>query len=78
MAAARNFPLSCHYYVGHAMQMSVNDDSGRKELFLALCGSVDDGFEAVRTGLPVSAVFRRLRYLKPKQSVVVLDWLSTT
>ncbi|MGW3118716.1 hypothetical protein ACWDBW_16515 [Streptomyces sp. NPDC001107] len=58
--------------------MSVNDDSGRKELFLALCGSVDDGFEAVRTGLPVSAVFRRLRYLKPKQSVVVLDWLSTT
>ncbi|MGW3218201.1 hypothetical protein ACWDAG_02470 [Streptomyces sp. NPDC001157] len=56
----------------------MNDDSGRKELFLALCGSVDDGFEAVRTGLPVSAVFRRLRYLKPKQSVVVLDWLSTT
>ncbi|WP_143674353.1 MULTISPECIES: caspase family protein [Streptomyces] len=62
------------YYVGHGMQGSLADaGSGRKELFLALPGSIDEQAEAVRTGLPVSSVFSRLRYLRAKQSVVVLD-----
>ncbi|SDN31215.1 Caspase domain-containing protein [Streptomyces sp. cf386] len=60
------------YYVGHGMYTSLDRDS-RKELFLALSGSIDDQAEAVRTGLPVGSVFSRLRYLRAKQSVVVLD-----
>ncbi|GHJ99425.1 caspase, EACC1-associated type [Streptomyces sp. NPDC003753] len=62
------------YFVGHGMQASLaGDGSGRTELFLALVGSIDERNEAVRTGLPISAVFSRLRYLRPKQAVVMLD-----
>lgn len=62
------------YYVGHGMQESL-DGGGRglMELFLTLHGSVDDGADRIRTGVPCSAVFSRLRSLRAKQSVVVLD-----
>ncbi|MBK6010960.1 caspase family protein [Streptomyces sp. MBT53] len=60
------------YYVGHGMAPA-GDDSGRRELFLALTGSVDKGTEALRTGLQVSSVLSRLRYLRAKQTFVVLD-----
>ncbi|RPE38705.1 caspase domain-containing protein [Streptomyces sp. Ag109_O5-1] len=60
------------YYVGHGMDCS-GEESGRRELFLALTGSVDNGTEAVRTGLPVSSVLSRLHCLRAKQTVVVLD-----
>ncbi|MFS4091114.1 caspase family protein [Streptomyces sp. AF1A] len=72
--AGRKPDVVLFYYVGHGMQASYADDSsGRTELFLALPGSIDDRTEALRTGLPIGSVFGRLRYLRAKQSVVVLD-----
>ncbi|MER5604257.1 caspase family protein [Streptomyces sp. NPDC002265] len=62
------------YYVGHGMQESLDGGGrGHMELFLTLHGSVDAGADRIRTGLPISAVFSRLRSLRAKQSVVVLD-----
>ncbi|WP_447051225.1 caspase, EACC1-associated type [Streptomyces rosealbus] len=62
------------YYVGHGMQESL-DGGGRglMELFLTLHGSVDDGADRIRTGVPVNSVFSRLRSLRANQPVVVLD-----
>jgi len=61
------------YYVGHGMQDSLDAGGGLMQLFLTLHGSVDAGSDRIRTGLPASAVFSRLRSLRAKQSVVVLD-----
>ncbi|WP_268828138.1 caspase, EACC1-associated type [Streptomyces sp. GQFP] len=62
------------YYVGHGMQESLDGGGhGLMELFLTLHGSVDKGADRIRTGVPGNAVFSRLRSLRAKQSVVVLD-----
>ncbi|MEL3946436.1 MULTISPECIES: caspase family protein [Streptomyces] len=59
--------LVLFFYAGHGTL------DAEKQLCLALPGSVDTPDDAARTGLPVSALFARLKHVRAKRKVVILD-----
>ena len=62
------------YYVGHGITAHLPDEhAAPEELFLALTGSIKKRNEGLRTALPVSSIFSRLRHMRAQAPVVVLD-----